>query len=85
MNNERSRNDRVSALIGEYNTSKHKDNDERISSQYGHRILRRLNNYHDLPRGTELRYWKELDRNNRDYVTQEERMAYITQHPDYKK
>jgi Ca2+-binding EF-hand superfamily protein len=76
MNYDTTWNNGVDFLIQENSASRHGHNHERISSQYGHQIFRRLNDYYGLPRGTEHRYWKELDRNNCGYVTPEELIAY---------
>jgi Ca2+-binding EF-hand superfamily protein len=83
INSDTSQDDRVNFLVQENSTLKHKHSNERISSEYGHQIFQSLNEYHGLPRGTEHKYWKELDRNNRGYVTQEELVEYIIRHPDY--
>lgn len=83
MNYEISQNDRIDFLIEENNIYEHEHDDKRISMQYGHQIFRRLNDYHGLPTGTEHQAWKEVDRNNHGYVTQEELLNYICRHPIY--
>lgn len=83
MNYHTSQNDRIDFLIQENNDSFHEKNDKRISKQYGLQIFRYLNDYHGLPAGTEHRCWKEMDRYNRDYVTQEEFVDYISRQEIY--
>jgi Ca2+-binding EF-hand superfamily protein len=83
MNYEMSRDDRIGFLIQENNDSKHEEDNERISAQYGYEIFRRLNDFYGLPAGTEQQRWKEVDRNNRGYVTQDELVEYISQQPFY--
>ncbi len=36
-----------------------------------------INDYYGIPQGTEHQFWKQVDRQNRDYVTQQELMDCI--------
>ncbi|CAF3892693.1 unnamed protein product [Rotaria sp. Silwood2] len=83
MNHDIPRIDRIDYLIRQNNTSGRQQGDERISSEYGHQIFRRLNDYYDLPPGTEHQCWKQVDLENLGYVTQENIMDYISQQKAY--
>lgn len=83
MNHDMPRRDRIDFLIRQNNPSGRQNNDGRISSQYGHQVFRRLNDYYGLPQGTEHQCWKQIDRENRGYVTQEEIMNYVAQQEGY--
>lgn len=85
MNFDMSQNDRLYFLIENNNTSEYNQDDKRISKEYGYQILRRLNDYHGLPTGTEHQAWKEIDPDDHGYVTNEEFVSYINQHPIYKR
>jgi len=77
------RHSRIEYLIHQNNTDRHQEDDGLISAQYGHQVFRRLNDYHGLPTGREHQYWKYIDQKNRGYVTQEEFINYISQHPNF--
>ncbi|CAF0984672.1 unnamed protein product [Rotaria sordida] len=83
MNHDISRIDRIDYLIRQNNTYGRQQSDRRISSEYGHQIFRRLNDYYDLPPGTEHQCWKQIDLENLGYVTQEDIMDYISQQKAY--
>lgn len=83
MNHNMPRRDRIDYLIRQNNTYGRQQGDGRISSQYGHQVFRRLNDYYGLPPGTEHQAWKQIDRQNRGYVTQQELMDYIAQQEAY--
>jgi len=36
-----------------------------------------INDYYGIPQGTEHQFWKQVDRQNHYYVTQQELMDYI--------
>ncbi|CAF3454428.1 unnamed protein product [Rotaria sp. Silwood1] len=83
MNHDIPRIDRIDYLIRQNNNYGSQQGDERISSEYGHQIFRRLNDYYDLPPGTEHQCWKQVDRENLGYITQEDLMDYISQQKAY--
>jgi Ca2+-binding EF-hand superfamily protein len=85
MNYQMSQNDCIDFLIEENNAFGQGQDDKGISMQYGLQIFRRLNDYCGLPAGTEHRFWKEVDRNNHGYVTQEEFVDYISRQSIYKR
>ena len=74
------RQDRIGYVIRQNNPGR---GDGRISAQYGHQVLRRLNDYYNLPPGTEHQCWKQIDRQNRGYVTEQEMIGYIRQQEAY--
>ncbi|UJR16285.1 hypothetical protein I4U23_003191 [Adineta vaga] len=75
--------DRLEYLIRQNNAHKQNKMDGMISAQYGHQILRRACDYNDSPAGKEHFYWKQIDPQNRGYVTQEEFVNFISRHPDF--
>jgi Ca2+-binding EF-hand superfamily protein len=83
MNKNMPRTDRIDYLIRQNNGSGRQQDNGQISAQYGHQVFRRLNDYYGLPPGSEHQAWKQVDRNNRGYVTQEEMMNYISQQGAY--
>ena len=83
MNHDMPRRDRIDYLIRQNNQHGRQQGDGRISAQYGHQVFRRLNDYYGLPPGTEHQCWKQVDRQNRGYVTQQELMDYISQQEGY--
>jgi hypothetical protein len=83
MNHDMPRRDRIDYLIRQNNYSGNQQSDGRISSQYGHQVFRRLNDYYGLPPDTEHQCWKQVDQQNRGYVTQQELMNYISQQQAY--
>ena len=82
MSRDMPRRDRIDYLVRQ-NNNQGRQNNGQISSQYGHQVFRRLNDYYGLPPGTEHQCWQQVDRNNRGYVTQDELMTYITQQEAY--
>jgi hypothetical protein len=72
LNHDMPRRDRIDFLIRQNNTSGQQQGDGRISSQYGHQVIRRLNDYYGLPAGTEHQCWKQIDQQGRGYVTQQQ-------------
>jgi hypothetical protein len=78
-----SQTDPIEVLIQDKNDLFRKQDDKRISKEYGLQIFRHINRYHGLPAGTEHQCWKQLDRYNRDYVTEEELVEYITRQTIY--
>jgi len=83
MNHDMPRRDRIDCLIRQNNVYGRQQGDGRISSQYGHQVLRRLNDYYGLPQGSEHQAWKRIDQQNRGYVTQQELMNYVSQQEAY--
>ena len=83
LNHDVPRTDRIQYVIQQNNPSGQQYDDGRISSQYGHQVFRRLNDYYGLPPGTEHQCWKQVDQQNRGYVTQQELMNYIAQQEGY--
>ncbi|CAF0738051.1 unnamed protein product [Adineta steineri] len=83
INHTMPRYDRVEYLIRQNNIDKLKKNKGLILAEYGHQILRRLNDYYGSSAGKEHFYWKEIDTQNRGYVTEEEFMNYISNHADF--
>jgi hypothetical protein len=83
MNLDMPRHDRINFLIQQNNGYGRQQGDGQISSQYGHQVFRRLNDYYGLPPGTEHECWKQVDQNNRGYVTQQDLMGYITNQQAY--
>ncbi|UJR30227.1 hypothetical protein I4U23_017765 [Adineta vaga] len=83
MNHNMPRRERINYLVRENNRHGRQQGDGRISAQYGHQVFRRLNDYYGLPAGSEHQCWKQVDRNNRGYITQDELMAYISQQDTY--
>ena len=83
MNHDMPRRDRIDFLIRQNNPNGRQNNDGRISAQYGHQVFRRLNDYYGLPQGTEHQCWKQIDQQNRGYVTQEEIVNYVSQQEGY--
>lgn len=84
VNHNTPRYERIDYLVRQNNnTNKNQEDDGRISSQYGHQILRRIKDYYGLPAGREHQYWKQIDPHNRGYVTQEEFIDFISRHPDF--
>ncbi|CAF0852160.1 unnamed protein product [Adineta steineri] len=83
MNRNMPRQDRINFLVQQNNKQGRQQGDGRITPEYGHQVFRRLNDYYGLPPGTEHQCWKELDRNNRGYVTQNEFSQYISRQPVY--
>lgn len=81
LNHDMPRRDRIEYVINQNNYGGR--NDGRISAQYGHQVFRRLNDYYGLPAGTEHQCWKQVDQQNRGYVTQQELMNYIGQQQAY--
>ena len=53
MNHNMPRMDRVDYLIRQNNAEGRRHGNGRVSSQYGHQVFRRLNDYYGLPPGTE--------------------------------
>ncbi|UJR16286.1 hypothetical protein I4U23_003192 [Adineta vaga] len=80
LNHNMPRRDRIQHVIQQNNPGR---GDGRISAQYGHQVFRRLNDYYGLPQGTEHQCWKQIDQQNRGYVTQQELMQYISQQDAY--
>jgi Ca2+-binding EF-hand superfamily protein len=83
MNHDMPRKERIDFLVRQNNGQGRQHDGGRISSQYGHQVFRRLNDYYGLPAGSEHQCWQQVDRNNRGYVTQEELINYITQQQGY--
>lgn len=83
MNHDMPRRDRIDYLIRQNNSYGRQHGDGRISAQYGHQVFRRLNDYYGLPQGTEHQCWKQIDRENRGYVSQEDLINYIAQQDAY--
>ncbi|CAF1442137.1 unnamed protein product [Adineta ricciae] len=83
MNHNVPRRQRINYLIQQNNQHGRQNGDGRISPQYGHQVFRRINDYYGLPQGTEHQCWKQVDRNNRGYVTQDELIEYISQQDAY--
>lgn len=83
MNHNMPRMDRVDYLIRQNNAYGRQQGNGQISAQYGHQIFRRLNDYYGLPAGSEHQCWKQVDRQHRGYVTQDEMMNYIRQQDAY--
>jgi Ca2+-binding EF-hand superfamily protein len=83
MNHNMPRRDRIDFLIRQNNSYGRQQGNGHISSQYGQQVFRRLNDYYGLPPGTEHECWKQVDRNNRGYVTHQEFMDYIAQQEAY--
>ncbi|CAF3889877.1 unnamed protein product [Adineta steineri] len=72
----------TNSSIQENNTSEHELDDGRITAEDGQNLFRRLNDYYGLPAGGEQKCWKEVDRDNRGYVTKEELIEYISHYQD---
>jgi hypothetical protein len=83
MNHDMPRRDRIDFLIRQNNGGGRQQGNGQISSQYGHQVFRRLNDYYGLPSGSEHQCWKQVDQNNRGYVTQDELMNYIASQQAY--
>ncbi|CAF0787252.1 unnamed protein product [Adineta steineri] len=83
MNRNVPRQNRLDYVIRQNNHHGRQQGDGRISAQYGHQVFRRLNDYYGLPQGTEHQCWKQVDQQNRGYVSQNEFMNYISQQDVY--
>ncbi|CAF1638747.1 unnamed protein product [Adineta ricciae] len=77
------RHDRIGYLIRQNSNEKRQHMNGMISSQYGHQILRRICDYYGSSSGQEHLYWKQIDPENRGYVTHEEFVNFISRHPDF--
>ena len=83
MNHDMPRRERINYLVRQNNANGRQQGDGRISAQYGHQVFRRLNDYYGLPAGTEHQCWKQVDRQQRGYITHDELMDYIGQQEAY--
>jgi Ca2+-binding EF-hand superfamily protein len=83
MNRTMPRSDRIDFLIRQNNAQGRQQHNGQISAQYGHQVFRRLNDYYGLPPGSEHQCWKQVDQNNRGYVTHQDLMDYIANQPAY--
>ncbi|CAF0738002.1 unnamed protein product [Adineta steineri] len=83
MNRNVPRQNRLDYVIRQNNHHGRQQGDGRISAQYGHQVFRRLNDYYGLPPGAEHQCWKQVDQQNRGYVSQNEFMNYISQQDVY--
>jgi Ca2+-binding EF-hand superfamily protein len=83
MNRTMPRRDRIDFLIRQNNAQGRQQGNGQISAQYGHQVFRRLNDYYGLPPGSENQAWKQVDRNNRGYVNQQDFMNYIASQQTY--
>lgn len=77
------RRDRIDFLIRQNNRHARQNGDDRIPAQYGQQVFRRLDDYYGVPPGREQQHWKQLDRDNRGYVTHQEMMDYISRQPAF--
>ena len=83
LNHSVPRQDRINYVIQQNNRQGRQFGDGRITSEYGHQVIRRLNDYYGLPAGNEHQIWQQIDQQRRGYVSQDQFMNYVRQSQGY--
>ena len=84
MNHSVPRRDRIDFLVRQNNAQGcQRGNNGQISAQYGHQVLRRLNDYYGGRPGTEHQIWKQIDSRNRGYVSEEDFINFVSNQDVY--